>query len=92
MEKHHVAHNSWGVNLPSVVGNEPLLPSVTVQDGYVLLPAEVEYRHVLLLASVGGKYSPLTVPVRDVHVQLPAIIADECILPCVLAGCSTFCL
>ena len=92
VEKHLVAHNSWGVNLPSVAGNEHSLPSVTVHGGYVLLPEEIEYRHALLLASVGGKYSPLTVPVRDVHVQLPAIIADECILPCVLAGCSTFCL
>ena len=92
MKKHLVVHNSWGVNLPSVVGNEHFLPSVTVHGGYVLLPAEIEYRHVLLLASVGGKYSQLTVPIRDVHVQLSAIIVGECILPSASVGCSTFCL
>ena len=79
MERHHAkhqaAHNSWGVNLPSVVGNEHFLPSVTVHGGYVLLPAEIDYRHVQILTSVGGKYNLLTVLIRDVHVQLSAIIA-----------------
>ena len=75
VEKHLVAHNSWGVNLPSVAGNEHSLPSVTVHGGYVLLPAKIKYRHVLLLALVGGEYSLLTVLIRDVHVQLSAIIA-----------------
>ena len=78
--------------MPSVVGTEYFPPSVTVHGGYVLLPAEIEYRHVLLLASVGDEYSLLTVLIRDVHVQLSAIIAGECILPSASAGCSTFCL
>ena len=80
------------MNLPSVVGNEHFLPSVTVHGGYVLLPAKIEYRHVLLLASVGGEYSRLTVPIHGGYVQSPAIVAGEYILPFVSAGCSTFCL
>ena len=96
MERHHAkhqaAHNSWGEGLPLVVGIEDFLPSVIVHGGYVLLPAKIEYKHVQILTSVGGKYNLLTVLVHAVHVQLPATIAGQCILPSVLAGNSTFCL
>ena len=90
--KHQAAHNSWRENLPSVVGIENFLPSVIVHGGYVLLPAKIEYRHVLLLTSVGGEYSLLTVPIHGGYAQSPAKVAGECIRPFASAGCSTFCL
>ena len=86
MEKHLVAHSSWGVNLPSVVGNEHCLPSVIVHGGYVLLPAVIDYRHVQLSASVGGEHSLLTVPVGDGYVLLPAVVAGGYVPPSALAG------
>ena len=92
VEKHLVAHSSWGLNLPSVAGNEHCLPSVKVPGGYVLAPVEIEYRYVLPLTSVGGEYSLLTVPIHDGYVLSPAIIAGGCSLPSASVGCSTFCL
>ena len=73
--KHQAANNSWGENLPSVVGIEDSLPSAKIHGVYVLLPAKIEYKYGQILTSVGGQYGLLTVPVRGVHVQLSVTTA-----------------
>ena len=78
--------------MPSGVGIEDSLPSVTIPGEYGLLPAKIECKRGQILISVGGRYNLPTVLVRVVYVQLPTTIVGQCILPSVLAGCSTFCL
>ena len=79
------------IQLPSVAGIAHGPPSVVVDGGYVLLPAMVACRRVLLSTSAGGGHSLLTVSVGDRYVLLPAVIVDGCVLLSALGGGSFFC-